>query len=92
MTKKYIITIIALLILGLVGGGYYWWINYYKKSAPSVAEQAVTDIQKTIESINQNVAEGVFAAPTVNPMENAPDVNPYRNANPFSDIKTNPFE
>jgi len=27
----------------------------------------------------------------VNPLEDMPDANPYRDANPFSDVKTNPF-
>lgn len=88
MNKKILISILVLLILGLVG--YYWW--FYKKPAPSTAEQVVMDIQKTVESINQNVAEGVFGITTVNPMEDVPNVNPYKNTNPFSDIKTNPFQ
>ena len=90
MTKKYIIIVLVLLLLGLAGGVYYWWASYYKKPAPS-AEQAVTDIQETIESINQNVIGDIFTATTVNPMEDVPDINPYRNTNPFLDIKTNPF-
>lgn len=88
MNKKILISILVLLILGVVS--YYWW--FYKKPAPSTAEQVVTDIQKTVESINQNVAESVFGAATVNSMEDVPDVNPYKNTNPFSDIKTNPFQ
>lgn len=91
MTKKYTIIILVSLILGLVGGGYYYWkINIQKSST----EQAVEDIQKTVESINQDVSRGVLPAidTTVNPMENAPDTNPYTNTNPFSDVKVNPFE
>lgn len=88
MNKKILISVLVLLILGLAG--YYWW--FYKKPAPSAAEQAATDIQKTVESINQNVAEGIFGATTANPMENVPNVNPYKSTNPFSDIKTNPFQ
>jgi flagellar basal body-associated protein FliL len=90
MNKKLLISVLVLLILGLAG--YYLW--FYKKSAPSAAtaEQAVTDMQKTVESINQNVTEGVFGTTTANPMENVPNVNPYKNTNPFSDMKTNPFQ
>ena len=85
MNKKYTIIISVLLILVLAG--YYWWS--YKKPAPSTIEQAATNIQQTVESINQNVAAGIFVATTTNPI---PDVNPYKNTNPFSDIKTNPFQ
>jgi len=90
MTKKYII--IALVLLLILGGGYYyyWKTNMQKSST----EQAVNDIQKIFESVNQDVAQGVLPTidATVNPMENAPDTNPLSNTNPFSDVKVNPFE
>jgi len=88
MNKKILIAVLVLLILG---GGYYYWKTNMQKSP---AEQAVDDIQKTLESINQDVSQGLLPAidTTVNPMENAPDVNPYSNTNPFSDVKVNPFE
>ena len=91
MKKKLLISalcVLILLILGLVG--YYLW--FYKKPLPSTAEQAVTDIQKTVESIDQNVAGSIFSSTTANPMENVPNVNPYKDTNPFSNIKTNPFQ
>jgi len=89
MNKKHIIIIIILLLI--LGGGYYYWkINMQK----SPAEKAADDIQKTIESINQDVSQGVV--PTIdtaaNSMENLPDTNPYSNTNPFSDVKVNPFQ
>lgn len=90
MNKKLLISVLVLLIL--VGGGYFWWVKYYKKPAPSAVEQAITDIQNTVESVNQKVAEGLFGATTANPLENVPNINPYKNTNPFSDIKTNPFK
>lgn len=30
--------------------------------------------------------------PESNPLENAPDLNPVSNTNPYSGVKTNPFE
>ena len=92
MTKKYTIIGSALLILVLVGGGYYWSTKKVVEVPKSETEQAVVDIQKTVESINQSVVEGIFATTTVNPLEDVPDVNPYKDVNPFSDIKTNPFQ
>ena len=85
MNKKILITVAVLLVLGLAI--YYW--GFYKKPAPATPEQAVTDIQSTVESVNQKISESV--ATTTNPLENVPDVNPYKDTNPFSDIKTNPF-
>lgn len=95
MNKKLLISVLVLLILGLTGGGYIWWVKYYKKPAPSAVEQAVAAIQKTAKSINQSATQGVLpniGAAMINPMENVPDVNPYSNTNPFSNIKTNPFQ
>ncbi len=91
MNKKLLIGILVVLVLCLVGGGYYWWTSY-KKSVPSDAEKAAADLQTTIESVNQNMTKGIFDTTTANPMENVPNVNPYKNTNPFSDIKTNPFQ
>ena len=98
MNKKPIfIGIATAAVLGLTGWGYLLWNAYHKTpaAAPAVAVQAVTDIQNTVGSITQRVAQDVY--PTVggaaaNPLEGVPDVNPYKDTNPFSGIKTNPFE
>ncbi len=93
MNKKLLISVLVLLILGLVGGGYLWWVN--KKPAPSAAEQVVAAIQETAESVNESAALGVLpdvSAAIINPMEDVPDVNPYKNTNPFLNIKINPFQ
>ncbi len=91
MNKKLLISVLGVFVLLILGlAGYYLW--FYKKPMSPTAEQAVTDIQKTVQSIDQNVAGSVFGTTTANPMENVPDVNPYKNTNPFSDIKTNPFQ
>ena len=95
MNKKLLISILVLVILGLAVGSYFWWVKYYKKPAPSPVEQATSNIQKTVESINQSAAQDALIdidAVTINPMENVPDVNPYDDTNPFSNIKTNPFQ
>jgi predicted negative regulator of RcsB-dependent stress response len=86
MTKKHIIIII--LVLLILGGGYYYWKTNIQKSP---TEQAVEDIQKTVESINQDVTQGVVPSidSAANSMENLPDTNPYSNTNPF---KVNPFK
>ncbi len=93
MNKKLLISVLVLLILGLIGGGYSCWVN--KKRAPSAAEQVVAAIQETAESVNESAALGVLpdvSAAIINPMEDVPDVNPYKNTNPFLNIKINPFQ
>lgn len=95
VNKKLLISISVLLILGLVGGGCFLWFKYYKNPAPSAAEQAAAAIQKTAESVSKSAAGGVLpdiSTAMVNPMEDVPDVNPYRNTNPFLNIKINPFK
>ena len=95
MNKKLIAGISVLLILGLTGGGYVWWLKSHQKQAPAVAAQAVTDIQNTVDSVNQRAVQDLYGnegAAGAEPAADIPDVNPYRNANPFSDVKTNPFE
>ena len=32
-----------------------------------------------------------YSAPSANPYESAPEVNPVERANPYTDLKTNPF-
>lgn len=95
MNKKLLISVLVLLILGLAGGGYFLRAKYYKKPVSSVAEQSVVAMQKTADSINESAAGGVLpdiSAAMVNPMEDVPDVNPYKNTNPFLNIKINPFK
>ncbi|MFA4833858.1 MAG: hypothetical protein WC619_03355 [Patescibacteria group bacterium] len=93
MSKKLLTIVLAVLILGLAGGGYLWRAN--KKPAPSAGEKVVATIQDTAASINESAAGGVLpdiSTAMVNPMEDVPDVNPYRNTNPFLNIKINPFK
>lgn len=89
MNKKLLIIILVVVVLVLVGGVLYYWETRTQKSS---AEQAVNDAQETVDSINENLGESLFGTTTANPLENVPDVNPYKNTNPFSDIKTNPFK
>jgi hypothetical protein len=75
MKKPLLISIIAILLIGLAVGGYFYWKAQKQKSA---TEQT-----------------GVFPAidtGAVNPMESVQSANPYNKANPFSDIKVNPFQ
>jgi len=95
LKAKIAATIIAVLILVLLTAGiYFLQMKINAQKAANAAKKAATDVESTINSINQNIANSV--APkidtTVNPMENAPDLNPYQNTNPFADVKINPFK
>ncbi len=89
MNKKTLL--IVLVIVLLVLGGYYYWKTKIQKS---VVEQAIEDVQKTTQSVNDAALQGVLPAidTNINPIKNAPDTNPYSNTNPFLDVKVNPFE
>jgi len=91
MNKKILVIVLVVVVLALAGSGYYYWKTNMQKSP---AEQAVDDLQKAAKSIGDAAAQGALPAidTTVNPLDNAPNANPYSNANPFSDIKVNPFQ
>lgn len=82
MDKKLLIIVLAVVILILVGGGYYYWKI---KTQKSVAQRAA-DIST---EIGNNVTPNVTT-----PAVNLPDTNanPYSKTNPFTNLKTNPFQ
>jgi len=81
MSKKYLIAVLALVVLVLAGGGYYWKTKMQKPATPidSAGETSET-VLPTIE------------ASTATPPENIQSADPYEKTNPFSNIKVNPFE
>ncbi|MFA6355414.1 MAG: hypothetical protein WCW65_03245 [Candidatus Paceibacterota bacterium] len=88
MSKKYIIIVSVLLVLVLIGGAYYWQVKRQK----SEAEQALKEVNTGVAS---EVSDGTLPAldgGAINPMDGAQSANPYEEANPFSKVKTNPFE
>lgn len=83
--KKYTITILILLILGLTGGGYYWYWQS-KESGTEVVNKTNTEIA------SETVSEEILPSISPNPLENKADINPVDQTNPYANIKTNPFE
>ena len=83
MGKKKLGEIIGIVItvLAVLAGIYYYWQS--RKSA-ELNSQAVTD------SATQGTLPSIGAA--INPLGNKPDLNPAGKANPFTSVKTNPFE
>ncbi|MCX6751545.1 MAG: hypothetical protein NT161_02125 [Candidatus Nomurabacteria bacterium] len=88
--KKLLIIVSSVVVLILIGGGYYFWKTNIQKSA---TQQAMEDIQKTAASVSADIGNNVspnVTTPTVN-LPSA-DTNPYSKTNPFSNLKTNPFQ
>lgn len=85
MNKK-ILTIVAAaaVVLLLVGLGVYFR-NKSKNVEP--AQEPTAE-----EMLIEGAAKGTLPSLETNPLESKPDLNPADKANPFKDIKTNPFE
>ena len=91
ISKKTIFILIAVvLLIGLAAGGYLFWSNW-KKSASSEIK-TLDKAGDAADKITESASKGVLPSVGNNPLENKPDVNPADKANPFKNIKTNPFE
>ncbi len=92
ISKKTIIVVIAaVLLIGLGIGGYLCW-NNWKKSKGEAGTKALENAGEAAEKITESALKGVLPSIDTNPLKSKPDVNPADKANPFKDIKTNPFE
>ena len=85
VSKKTVVIIVVVLgLLGLGVGGWFVWNNLNKSQAGTVSDVA--------EKIIKDVTKGTLPSLETNPLESKPDLNPADKANPFKDIKINPFE
>jgi len=87
MNKKTLVTIIVVILILALGVGGYLYLN--KKSK---IENALDEASDALQKITDSAAKGVLPSIQTNPLENKPDINPADKANPYQDIKTNPFE
>lgn len=88
MSKKKIIIIAAvLLVIGLAIGGFFYW-----KSKTNAGINALEKIGDAANKITEDATRGTLPSLQTNPLENKPDLNPADKANPYKNIKTNPFE
>lgn len=71
-----ILAVVAVLIVGV-------WFAFLRQSPPSTEQPSVDYSAPVVPS---------YTTPSANPYETAPEVNPVEKTNPFSDLKTNPFE
>ncbi len=88
--KVILIVIAALLIIGAGVGAYFYFKG--ESAAPVTTTQAVENATNAAEKITESATQGTLPAIETNPLENKPDINPADKANPYKDVKTNPFE
>ncbi len=91
MKKDIIIAIVAVVILLVVG---YLYLTKWRVSAPTAQEQALQNVNDATDSVIKSATQGVLPSfgAQENPLQSQPDINPTTKANPFSNVKTNPFE
>lgn len=87
---KKIIIILIVVILLVVGIGGYVYLSKTKK--PKEGVESLVKTGKETEKIVENAIKGALPSIDTNPLENKPDINPADKANPYKNIKTNPFE
>lgn len=88
ISRKAILITSAVILLIVVGTtGYFYWVNSKKSGAQSTLENS----GNIAEDISNSATKGVLPSIQTNPLENKPDVNPANKANPYQNIKTNPF-
>lgn len=95
MNKKQLLTVLIVVVLILIaGGGYYYWkMGKVSEVSKSAAEKAAEDLQKTAADISSGIGNNVSPNVTT-PAVILPntDANPYSKTNPFTNLKTNPFQ
>ncbi len=77
MKKTYLIAIVSVVVLLILFGVSYWYLQSKKSGVEVSIEKA---------------SEEILSLVSTNPLDNKPNINPADQANPFKNIKTNPFE
>ncbi len=90
INKKLLIGGILAAVLVVSAAG-YWYYQYYQKSHKVTGADAIQQAGNAAEDLGKNASQGVLPSLGTNPLENQPDINPASQANPFKNIKTNPF-
>ncbi len=92
--KPILIIIVVVLLIGLGVGGYFGWKKYKEYKDLKLQEETLKKAGEAADIIKDSAAKGVLPSMNItsNPMENEPVINPVEKANPYKNIKTNPFE
>lgn len=72
------ISVSVIVIIGIVIGYYYM----KKTTVPATYDLQTAAVQGVLPSIGE----------AANPLTNKPDINPTSKTNPFTSVKTNPFQ
>lgn len=91
INKIIIIVAVAAVCAGIGTGGYFYWKNLQKSKANNEIK-SLDAAENTAAKITESATQGTLPSIGTNPLENKPNINPVDNANPFKNIKTNPFE
>ncbi len=85
MKKEYLIAIAVAVLVVLLSVGYWYW-----QSGKVEPEQPAAKVEE--EVVPETVNGEVVLPDSIKPLESKPDINPADQANPYKNIKTNPFE
>lgn len=85
--KIILIGLAVLLALGVIAGVYF-----YLSRSKITEKQALQNATGAADMLTESATKGALPSIETNPLENKPDINPADKANPYKDIKTNPFE
>lgn len=91
MNKKLLIAVVVAVVL--LAAGYWYWNSTRVVLTPE--QQALKNAEESAQAITDSATQGVLPSldvPPANPLGDATNVNPAEKANPFSSVKTNPFE
>ncbi|MFA5877967.1 MAG: hypothetical protein WC845_01210 [Candidatus Staskawiczbacteria bacterium] len=92
-SKKTIIIVIAVVVVLIIAvGGYFGWIRWKESDKLSSDANGLDAIGDASDQIIDDAIKGALPSIQTNPLEDKPDVNPASKTNPFSNIKTNPFD
>jgi len=83
MNKKIVFSAIFIVIVLNVLG----YVFYKSKNMKPTKEPNLSGTAENPSSLSESTSTN-----SINPMDNKPDINPSDKSNPFSSIKTNPFE
>lgn len=91
INKKSIVGLIVVLII--TAAVFIYWRYFYQKPEEMTKGTAIEQAGDVAEDLAEQASGGALPSinPQSNPMEDAPDVNPLSETNPFSNIRTNPF-
>lgn len=85
--KALVIAAAAVLAAVIFLGGYFVWKYFYGQKSMDNLQ----NMESTANKIIDGALKGTLPSIQVNPLEEKPDMNPADKANPFKDIKINPF-